>query len=251
MRLQRTLLQRRRDGLAPDTLLLLEHSPVFTLGRLQKLDAAQNILASPEAIAAAGASVAQSDRGGNITFHGPGQLVAYPILDLRGYRKDLRWFVGALEDTMIRTAAAFGVEASRGVAGEEGVWVGERKLGALGVRVQRWVSSHGLALNANPDLAFFDMIVPCGLQETPGVTSLSAESSPRTTVSVDDVVPRFLDAFGELFGAAPYELEEEEWERDARRDGAPPGRDEPSNISDVERPPGGALGQESVGERRA
>ena len=171
-------------------------SLLFTLGRLQA--SAANVLAAPEALAAAGASVVQSDRGGNVTFHGPGQLVAYPILDLAaGYRRDLHWYVERLEDVMIGTAAQFGVSAVRGAPGHTGVWVGERKIGAIGVRVQRWLSSHGVALNADVDLSFFDMIVPCGLHEAPQVTSLSRELG--RTVSVGELRPRFEAAFAEAF----------------------------------------------------
>ena len=195
-RLQHSLLARRREGLVPDTLLLLQHLPVFTLGRLQK-ESASNLRVGMAEVAAAGANVVQSDRGGNITFHGPGQLVAYPILDLNGFRRDLRWFVSALEDTMIGTAAAFGVEAQRGGPGSTGVWVEERKIGAIGVRVKRWLSCHGVALNADVDLDFFQMIVPCGLHETPRVTSMTRECGRK--IGVDEVVPHFEDAFAHAF----------------------------------------------------
>ena len=195
MQLQRELMQRRRASLVPDTLLLLEHPPVFTLGRLQQ--SASNVLVPPEAVRAAGASVVQSDRGGNVTFHGPGQLVAYPILDLGGFRKDMHWFVGALEDAMIGTAATFGIVAERGGPGRTGVWVSDHKVGAIGVRVSRWVSSHGIALNANVDLSYFDMIVPCGLNAAPDVTSLSRELA--RTVTVDEVVPHFEASFAKSF----------------------------------------------------
>ena len=195
MALQRQLMRERAAKSAPDTLLLLEHAPVFTLGRLQ--ESASNVLASSEEISAAGASVVQSDRGGNVTFHGPGQLVAYPILDLSGFRKDMRWFVTALEDAMIGTASAFGVDAQRGGPGRTGVWAGDGKIGAIGVRVSRWISSHGVALNADVDLRYFDMIVPCGLSDVPLVTSLSRETGRR--VSVDEAVPRFEDAFARGF----------------------------------------------------
>lgn len=194
--LQRELVQLRRRGEVRDTLLLVEHPPVFTLGRLQSCEA--NVLVTREEIEAAGASVVQSERGGNVTFHGPGQLVAYPILDLNGHRKDMRWFVHSLEDAMIATAAAFGVAARRGVAGEEGIWVDDRKLGALGVHVTRWVTSHGLALNVDPDLRFFDMIVPCGLQERP-VTSLAREVAAGRTATVTEAMTQFEAAFSSTF----------------------------------------------------
>lgn len=188
--LQRTLLDRRRAGACGDTLLLLEHAPVFTLGRLQ--ESASNLRASLAEVTTRGASVVQSDRGGNITFHGPGQLVAYPILDLRGHRQDVRWYVSALEEALIGAAANFGVTARAGGDGQTGVWVGERKLGAIGVRVTRWFTSHGVALNADVDLSFFDMMVPCGLHDAPDVTSLTRELGRRCTV--DEVAPAFCDA---------------------------------------------------------
>jgi lipoate-protein ligase B len=208
------------EPLLTDTLLLLEHRPVFTLGRLQS--SAENVLASAAEIEAAGAAVVQSDRGGNVTFHGPGQLVAYPILDLRRHKQDLRWYVSRLEEAMIGACAAFGVPAHPGGDGQTGVWVKpgaaatamgdtdaagddaeQRKIGALGVRVNRWYSSHGIALNADVDLGFFDMIVPCGLSETPKVTSLSNEVGRR--IGVDELAPAFCDAFAQ---AMDVELEE-------------------------------------------
>lgn len=201
---QRALAARRRAGTAPDTLLLLEHSPVFTLGRLQ--ESRENVRASDAEIMARGAEVVQSDRGGNVTFHGPGQLVAYPILDLTGYRRNLRWYVSALEDAMIDTAAAYGVEARRGATGETGVWVADRKLGALGVRVARWISCHGIALNVDVDLGFFDMIVPCGLHDAPTVTSLARELAPAPPVRVPEVGAHFVAAFARRFDC---EVEEE------------------------------------------
>ena len=134
--LQRELVKLRRRGEVRDTLLLLEHQPVFTLGRLQSCE--DNVLATREEIAAAGASVVQSERGGNVTCHGPGQLVAYPILDLNDYRKDLRWFVHSLEVAMIGTAAALGVTARRGAAGEEGDRRGEE---FCGIHMKRVVLS--------------------------------------------------------------------------------------------------------------
>ena len=184
--LQRSLVAQRRAGTVPDTLLLLQHPPVFTLGRLQRDDSQRNLLVSSSEIEAAGASVFRSDRGGNVTFHGPGQLVAYPILDLHNYRKDMRWYVHTLESVLIETAASFGVSARAGGEGETGIWVDDRKLGAIGVHVTRWVTSHGVALNADVNLDFFKMIVPCGLHEKREVTSLSAERA-RGEVGMEGV----------------------------------------------------------------
>ena len=179
--LQRSLVTKRRSGQIADTLLILEHCPVFTLGRLQA--SASNMLAPPEVVAGKGARVVQSDRGGNITYHGPGQLVAYPVLDLGdNYCRDLHWYVETLQEAMIQTCGALGVRATAGGPGFNGVWIDDKKIGAVGVRVQRWVSSHGVALNASVDLDYFSMIVPCGLKEAPRVTSLSAELGRHVAV---------------------------------------------------------------------
>ena len=192
--LQRELARRRRGNEAGNSVLVLEHSPVFTLGKLQ--DSASNVLSARDEIASAGATVVQSDRGGNVTFHGPGQVVVYPILHLADFRRDLRWFVHALEDVMVETVAAFGIPARRGGPSTTGAWVGRRKIGAIGVRVTRWVTSHGIALNANPDLSFFKMIAPCGLRDAPDVTSIAAELG--RPVSVDEVLPHLTAAFSRV-----------------------------------------------------
>ena len=195
--LQGELARRRRHDEVGNTLIVLEHAPVFTLGKLQ--ESAENVLSGRHEIASAGATLVQSDRGGNVTFHGPGQLVVYPILDLAAdFRRDLRWFVHALEDVMVGTVAAFGIPARRGGLSTTGAWVGRRKVGAIGVRVTRWVTSHGVALNANPDLSFFKMIAPCGMRDAPEVTSIATELG--RPVSVDEVMPHFTAAFSRVFG---------------------------------------------------
>ncbi|HWC31491.1 MAG TPA: lipoyl(octanoyl) transferase LipB [Dehalococcoidia bacterium] len=142
-----------------ESLVVLQHTPVYTLGRRAN---PANLLLDAASLALRGAEVVQSDRGGDVTFHGPGQLVAYPILDLRARNLAAADYVRLLEDVVIRTAEAFGVEATRST-GRPGVWAGDAKLGAIGVRIQRGVSLHGLALNVNVDLSWFDAIVPCGL----------------------------------------------------------------------------------------
>lgn len=181
----------------PQHLLLLQHPPVFTLGKLQS--SRQNVLASADQVRARGATIEQSGRGGNVTFHGPGQLVAYPILDLNRFQRSVRWYVHALEDVLIDTAAAFGVRARRGGENETGVWVDDRKLAAIGVQVSRWITSHGVALNASTDLSYFDMIIPCGLREKPQVTSLSRELS--RVVSVEEASTQFEASFARVFEA--------------------------------------------------
>lgn len=169
-RVQQELQAKRISGDIEDTVLLLEHPPVFTLGRSAKQ---QHLLAPTEALEARGFSVYEVGRGGDITYHGPGQLVAYPIVDLKPERKDVRKYVWSLEETMIRTCADLGLAAQR-IHGLNGAWIEERKVGAVGVRISRWVTMHGLALNASTNLSHFDLIVPCGIEDK-AVTSLSAE----------------------------------------------------------------------------
>jgi lipoyl(octanoyl) transferase len=159
--------EQRKAELVPDTLLLLEHDPVFTLGRNAHKE---NVLFPEETLKAQGYEVFEAGRGGDVTFHGPGQLVAYPILDLAPDRKDVHRYVRDLEEVMIRLCADYGVAAQR-VPGRTGCWVGDDKIGAIGVRISRWVTSHGLAFNVTTDLQAFGLIVPCGIGDK-GVTSL-------------------------------------------------------------------------------
>lgn len=162
----------RVEGTARDTVLLLEHEPVVTLGRRKGGEA--NILVPEALLTAKGIELRTTERGGDVTYHGPGQLVAYPVLDLRPDRCDVRQYVTDLEQVMIDVAAHYGVRAER-VSGQNGAWVeGKRKIGAVGVRIARWVTSHGVALNVNTDLSAFDLIVPCGIRDK-GVTSLAKE----------------------------------------------------------------------------
>jgi len=168
---QKALVQARQAGEIDDTLLLVEHPPVITLGVKTRGNFA-NIRVDGPALAAQGVEVHDTGRGGDVTFHGPGQLVGYPIIDLKPDRQDVHRYVRDLEEVLIRTAADFGLEAGR-IKGYSGAWVGDRKLAAIGVRIARWVTSHGFALNVTTDLAGFDLIVPCGITDR-GVTSLSA-----------------------------------------------------------------------------
>ena len=169
--LQKSLVQQRVAGEIDDTLLIVEHPPVITLGVKTRGNLA-NVRADADALAAQGVEVHESGRGGDVTFHGPGQLVGYPIIDLKPDRQDVHRYVRDLEEVLIRTAADFGIEAGR-VKGFSGAWVGDVKLAAIGVRISRWVTSHGFALNVSTDLAGFSLIVPCGITDR-GVTSLSA-----------------------------------------------------------------------------
>ena len=183
---------KRIAGEIADTVLLLEHPPVLTMGRSAKN---QHVLAPPEVLEARGISVHDVGRGGDVTYHGPGQLVAYPIIDLKPDRRDVRKYMWSLEETMIRTCADFGLSATR-VEGLNGAWIGERKVGAVGVRISRWVTMHGLALNVNSDLTHFELIVPCGIQDK-AVTSVSAELG--RTVGVPDALDPLARHFAGLY----------------------------------------------------
>jgi len=203
LRLQEKLVALRKEGAISDVLVLLEHLPVITLGRNAKT---KNIVASPELLAERGVEVFECDRGGDVTFHGPGQLVAYPIFDLRGFPSDsaTRKTLGAveyvrrLEEALIRTCADFGVPAKR-IPGLTGAWTGEgeeAKIAALGVHISQGVTSHGVALNVNNDLSFFDLIVPCGIASK-AITSM-AEQLNRD-VPMQDVAYSFSRNFGVAF----------------------------------------------------
>jgi len=168
--LQKRLVEERKADRIPDQLLLLQHPPVITLGVKSK-DARANVLASPDDLQRDGVEIFETGRGGDVTFHGPGQLVGYPILDLNPDRRDVHRYVRDLEEALIRTAATFGVVAGR-QPGLTGVWVGDAKLAAIGVRIARWITSHGFALNVSTNLDLFNLIVPCGITDK-GVTSLA------------------------------------------------------------------------------
>jgi lipoyl(octanoyl) transferase len=172
--LQRTLVEQRRAGHIPDTLLLLEHPHVLTLG-VRRDGGRKNILATSETLNELGVATHEAGRGGDVTYHGPGQLVGYPVIDLRPDRQDVHRYVRDLEEVLIRTCADFGITARR-LERLTGAWVehpsrGLEKVAAIGVRVARWITSHGFALNVNTDLAFFGLIVPCGIADR-GVTSM-------------------------------------------------------------------------------
>lgn len=161
--LQKDLQQKVMSGKSEDTLILVEHEPVYTFGK--NADENHLLQNSPGNV-----KVFHIERGGDITFHGPGQLVAYPILDLNHYRKSVHWYMRSLETVLIQTLEEFGISAGS-KEGLTGVWVGDKKIAALGVRISRWVTMHGFALNVNTDLAYYDSIIPCGIFEY-GVTSM-------------------------------------------------------------------------------
>ncbi len=193
LELQRERVAQRKAGAIPDTLLLLEHPHVYTLGRNAD---EKNLLVSAEWLASRGAQVFRTDRGGDVTYHGPGQLVGYPILDLTQHRRDISWYMRSLEEVFIRTARDYGIEAGRS-PGAAGVWVGNDKLVAMGVHLARWVTSHGFAFNVNTDLSYFEAIVPCGLRGK-GVTSLAKLLGRRIEMKkvVDGVAEHFATVFG-------------------------------------------------------
>ncbi len=209
--LQKRLVDLRKQGAIGDVLLLLEHTPVITLGRNAK---AANILAAPEFLASKGVEVFESDRGGDVTFHGPGQLVGYPIFDLRAFpsnepgRKTLGAieYVRRLEEVLIRTCASFGIPTKH-IPSLTGVWtegMEESKIAALGVHISRGVTSHGFALNVTTDLSFFNLIIPCGITTKP-VTSMARElQKPPSMEEVENTVSR---QFGQVFGSQILLLE--------------------------------------------
>jgi lipoyl(octanoyl) transferase len=188
LELQHHLVEDRKAGRIADRLLLLEHPPVITLGVRTRNDRS-HVLETPESLAARGVALFETGRGGDVTYHGPGQLVGYPILDLKPDRCDVHRYVRDLEEILIRSVATFGIEAGR-VAGLTGIWVGSEKLAAIGVRISRWVTSHGFALNVNTNLDHFRLIVPCGIVDK-GVTSMERLLGRQVPmVEVEDEVAR-------------------------------------------------------------
>ena len=196
--LQQELVSARKADRIPDQLLLLEHPPVITLGVKVRNDRS-HVLASEQLLDDAGVELFETGRGGDVTYHGPGQLVGYPIIDLRPDRCDVHKYVRDLEEVMIAAAAVFGVSAAR-VAGLTGAWVGRDKLAAIGVRISRWITSHGFAFNVDTDLSHFSLIVPCGI-EGRGVTSLGRLlGRPPAMTAVEDAV---IAAFAATFDRDP------------------------------------------------
>jgi lipoyl(octanoyl) transferase len=213
--LQRRVAAARKAGAIADVLLLCEHPHVITLGRSGKIS---NLRVPEEMLRRMGVSFFETNRGGDITYHGPGQLVGYPILNLAEIRRDVAWYVRSLEEAMIRATAEFGVLSSR-VAGRTGVWVNvpvgseaenevkeveevkdEEKLAAIGVHLSRWVTSHGFAYNVSTDLRYFDLIVPCGIA---GKRATSLEKLLDRRVELNEAAPRITAHLGEIFGLVP------------------------------------------------
>ena len=195
---QRALAADRISGALPhDVLVLVEHPPVVTLGRREKDN---KLPVGAKFLASRGIELFEVERGGGVTFHGPGQLVGYPIFNLRQHREDLHWYLRTVEEALIRALAAFDIPAERN-DGFTGVWTRGRKIASIGVHARSWVTWHGFALNVTTDLSYFDLMTPCGID---GVVMTSvAREIPNVPVSVYEVAPRVADAFGELFTMEP------------------------------------------------
>lgn len=201
LELQRAVARARISGeIAHDVLLLLEHPPVVTLGRSSK---AQHLVAPPALLAARGIELFEAERGGDVTFHGPGQLVGYPIVNLRGHKQDLHWYLRQVEAVLMHALETIGISAERS-EGRTGVWTGGSKIASIGVHARDWVTWHGFALNVSTELSYFDLMVPCGLA---GVTMTSVEKElgpcAPDLATVADIVAQ---AFGESFSRAPATL---------------------------------------------
>jgi len=194
LELQRQLVDERKADRIPDTLLLLQHPHVLTVG--VKKAGRDHILATPDRLSSLGVEVFETGRGGDVTYHGPGQLVGYPIIDLNPDRRDVHHYVRDLEEVMIRVCAEYGLDAGRS-KGFSGTWINDAKIGAIGVRISRWVTSHGFAFNVATDVNFFNLIVPCGIADR-GVTSLGAllGRAPSMAEVEDRVIRQFAAVFG-------------------------------------------------------
>jgi len=207
LELQRDVARRRITGeIAEDVLLLVEHPPVVTLGRTAQ---GSNLIVSPDFLASHGVELFEVERGGDITFHGPGQLVGYPVIDLKRHRKDLHWYLRQVEEALIQAIGAFGIAGGR-VDKYTGVWVeadrdSRRKIASIGVHARDWVTWHGFALNVNTDLRYFDLIIPCGIA---GVTMTSVARELRQgSADIRAVAQEVTGAFGRVFGLTPRSLE--------------------------------------------
>ena len=195
--LQQTLVERRKRGEIPDQLLVVEHPHVITMGRNGR---PENLLAEEEVLRRAGIEFHHTDRGGDVTYHGPGQIVGYPIVDLKDWKRDVVAYVRALEQVIIDALAEFGIAAGR-AAGMTGVWMDGGKIAAIGVHISRWVTSHGFALNLDADLSYFQYIVPCGLAQP--VTSIRALGC---SASREEVVDGLVRHFGKVYGYDVIEM---------------------------------------------
>jgi lipoyl(octanoyl) transferase len=215
LELQRAVARARISGaIAEDVLLLVEHPPVVTMGRSAKQ---HHLLAPPELLAARGVELFEVERGGDVTFHGPGQLVGYPIIDLKRHKRDLHWYLRQVEEALIRAVAPFGIAGERS-AGQTGVWTQGRKLASIGVHARDWVTWHGFALNVTTDLSYFDLMVPCGIAEVE-MTSVAREVERQGSPFVSSGLLherariRVAASFADVFGLDVASLKSEELER--------------------------------------
>ena len=193
LELQRQVARQRISGEIPqDVLLLVEHPPVVTLGRSSKQ---KNLISSPAFLASRGVELFEVERGGDVTFHGPGQLVGYPIFDLKRHKLDLHWYLRSVEEALIRTLSAYGISSERNT-GYTGVWTNSRKIVSIGVHARDWVTWHGFALNVTTDLSYFDLIVPCGIV---GVEMTSIEKETGASIPLDAVSDTVSAEFAALF----------------------------------------------------
>jgi lipoic acid synthetase len=200
-RLQQRLCQRRRDGEIPDVLLLVEHPPTITIGKSGRLD---NILVTRDELDRRGVSLYFTDRGGDVTYHGPGQIVVYPIVDLTQRDRDVHAYVRDLEEGIIRMLGRFGIKGSRN--SHAGVWVEDKQIAAIGIAIKRWVTMHGISVNVRPHLDHFRLINPCGL---PGVPVTSIRELTGREVSVKEVSDVIVAELGAVFGAITEEAAEQ------------------------------------------
>lgn len=207
--LQKAVVSARQQEVLADGLLLLEHEPVFTIGRSTRAD---HLLVPREVLTSKGFGVYDIERGGSVTYHGPGQLVGYPILDLRAYNEDVVKYVRSLEETILRTLLDFGIAAQR-LRDFPGVWAGNEKIAAVGVAVKRKVTMHGFALNVDPDLAHFDYINPCGI----GRPVASMARLLGRSLTVDEVRPVYARRFAEVFDMTLEAVSQEDLRRMASR----------------------------------
>jgi len=199
LELQREVARQRITGAIPqDVLLLVEHPPVVTLGRSSKQ---KNLISSPDFLRSRGVELFEVERGGDVTFHGPGQLVGYPVIDLKRHKQDLHWYLRSVEEGLIRTLGEYGIPGERST-GYTGVWTKGRKIASIGVHARDWVTWHGFALNVTTDLTYFDLIVPCGIV---GVEMTSIQTETGSSVGLDAVSSVAARHFGAVFDLPPVE----------------------------------------------
>ena len=203
LELQRSVAAARISGeIGEDVLLLLEHPPVVTLGRASRT---AHLISSPEFLKSRGVELFEVERGGDVTFHGPGQLVGYPVIDLKRHKQDLHWYLRQVEEALIRTLSKLGIQAGRN-PGYTGVWTGGRKIASIGVHSRDWVTWHGFALNVTTDLSYFDLIVPCGISGVQ-MTSVENEGALTQDRAVQHVAGLLAEIFASLFELEPIAIE--------------------------------------------